>query len=1068
MSAPRSLLLSLLLLFAVLLPHDAHAQATGTIRGSVLDSSGALIPGASVTVTNAETALERKADTNAQGIFVFPNIPIGTYAVTIGKAGYRTEERSDLSLLTGQVIDLQLPLAIGESTETVNVTSASTLIQTASSTVSTTINREQIQDLPLNGRNPLQLTTLTPGAALTATGTESGQQDNTGLTVNGLRPTENTYELDNAVYNNRFFDSVPILPNPDALQEFTIQSSNYSAQFSGAGALVQLSTRSGTNAFHGSAYEYLRNTVLNSYNHFPAKTSAGTPIKPPFKLNQFGGTIGGPIFRDRTFFFGAAEDLEQRSSANPVTFFIPTAAQMSGNFSSVATQLHDPVTNVNYTNNQITRAASPLSQALYKTYLAPLSATAAGQVTLSPNSNVSSTQYLVKIDHKISASNQVSGRYFYNQNNFQRTFTAPTGFFASNLFRNQSLALSDTHIFSSTLTGTVTVSAGRFARTQIPVAPGLQSLQSLGQNVPLGTQVPIFPGIRANISGFVNIFSGGALTQASTTFDERVNFIKLLHRHTISFGGEFERSRINANDYSYVPGDNQFSGARTGNAAADFYLGYESTFTQDNGRTFYLRENRPSLFIQDDFKVTRDLTINAGIRWEPWLPPTDLNQSLVGFQAGYRSTVAPNAPAGLQFLGDPGVQSSIFKNNWKTFGPRLGFAYNVGGSNRFVIRGAYGLFYGFPEGLLYQRTNQTQPRNFALSIANPANAWDNIFAGTTSPFPRAHTPVSQFATYQFTLPVAGGVLDSNSKVATIQDRNITFEAQINRTTAVSIAYVGNHAQHIMGSRQLNPGVYAAGATLANIQSRRLYQGLGAVEVASSYEYADYNGLQVNVTRRVSQGLHVLTNLTYGKVIDNNSSAIEGNAGPPNPFNLNSSRGPADYDVRLRYNLSALYDLPKFNTNRTLGAIINGWQVNTILSAASGTPITVTSGTDRSLSGVGNDYADLIGNPARVSGASYLNAYFNTAAFQQAATGTFGNSSRGILRGPGSLNVDASGFKVFPIAERFKLQFRAEAFNVINRSNYSNPGSTVASTSTFGRITAAGSPRVLQFALRANF
>jgi hypothetical protein len=272
----------------------------------------------------------------------------------------------------------------------------------------------------------------------------------------------------------------------------------------------------------------------------------------------------------------------------------------------------------------------------------------------------------------------------------------------------------------------------------------------------------------------------------------------------------------------------------------------------------------------------------------------------------------------------------------------------------------------------------------------------------------------------------------------------------------------------MGSRQLNPGVYASGATLANIQSRRLYQNLGAIEVASSYEYADYNGLQVNVTRRVSNGLHVLTNLTYGKVVDNNSSAIEGNAGPPNPFNLNSSRGPADYDVRLRYNLSALYDLPKLNISRTGGAFINGWQVNTILAAASGTPITVTSGTDRSLSGVGADYADLVGNPARVSGANYLSAYFNTAAFQQAATGTFGNTARGLLRGPGSLNLDTSGFKVFPIGDRVRLQFRAEAFNVINRTNYSNPGSTVSANSTFGKITAAGSPRVLQFALRATF
>jgi hypothetical protein len=1069
MHLPRlTLWITLLASFLGTSSSHLHAQALGSIRGTVVDASAALIPGAGVTIENRATGIRRQGNTNEQGIFVFPSLPIGSYSLRIDKPGFRSAERTGLTLLTGQVVDLQLPLETGGSTETVEVIDSAALIQTASSAVATTIDAEQIQDLPLNGRNPLQLTTLTPGAALTSVGTEAGQQDNVGLTVNGLRPTQNTYLLDNGIYNNRFFDSVPILPSPDALQEFTIQSSNYSAEFPGGGALVQLSTRSGTNAIHGSAYEFFRNTVLNAYNYFPARTSTGAPIKPPFKLNQFGGTIGGPIRHNKTFFFFGAEDLEQRSSTNPVTFFVPTAAQMTGNFSSIATQLRDPVTGANYAGNRITRAGSPLSKAVYNTYLASLSPSATGQVTLSPNNNISSTQYLIKVDHTLSTNNHLSARYFYNQDNFQRSFTAPAGFFAGNYFRNQSLALSDTHVFSPTLTGTLTVSAGRFARTQVPQAPGLQSLQDLGQKVPLGTAVSLFPGIRANIAGFVNIFSGGTLAQAVTTFYNRAAFVKVLGAHTVSFGGEFERSRINANDFSFTPGDNVFSGARTGNAAADFYLGYESTFSQDNGRTFYLRENRPALYVQDDWKPTRDLTLNLGLRWEPWLPPHDLNTSLVGFQPGFQSTVAPNAPVGLQFIGDRGVQDSIFRKNWKNFGPRVGFAYNIGGKNRFVVRGAYGLFYGFPEGLLYQRTNQTQPRNFAISIPNPTNAWDDIFANTTSPFPRPHLPLNQFATAQFTLPVAGGVLDPNSKVATIQDRNLTVEVQVNANTAISVAYVGNHAQHIAGSRQLNPAVYGPGATSANVQSRRLYQGLGSVEVASSYEYADYNGLQVNVTRRVSHGLHVLTNLTYGKIVDNTSSATEGNVGPPNPFNLNSSRGPADYDVKLRYNLSAVYDLPRLKVNPFAGAVINGWQLNTILSAATGTPITIVSGTDRSLSGVGNDYADTIGNPARLAGANALTQYFNTAAFQQAAIGTFGNSSRGVLRGPGSLNLDVSGFKVIPVTERVKVQFRTEVFNILNRANFSNPGSSVAATSTFGRITGSSAPRVIQFALRATF
>jgi len=1068
-----------LLLFALIaaLCTPVFAQSSGSIRGTVADVSSALVAGASVTVRNTATGLTREVATNQDGIFVFPDLPIGTYSLEISKGGFHTEDRTGLTLLTGQVIDLQLPLTPGGDTQTITVVANSALLETGSSAVQTTINAKQIQDLPLNERNALQLTLLTPGTALTTTGTESGQQDNTGLTVNGLRPTQNTYLLDKAIYNDRFFDSVPVLPNPDALEEFTIQSSSYSAEYPGAGALVQLSTRSGTNDFHGSSYEYLRNTALNAYNHFPERIH-GVAIKPPFKLNQFGGAIGGPIRRNRTFFFFSAEDLEQRSSINPVTFFIPTAAEMSGDFGALTAQLHDPVTGVAYAGNIVTRAASPLSQAVYKTYLAGLNASSTGQVTLSPNQNISSTQYLSKIDHQVTASNHLSGRYFYNQDNFQRSFTAPTGFYAANLFRNQSLAISDTQVFSPSFTGTVTISAGRFARTQIPEAPGLKSLQDLGQNVALGTDVPIFPGIRDNISGYVDVFSGGALTQDSTTFDEKAGLVKIVGAHTISFGGEFERSRIDANDFSFAPGDNQFTGVRSGSALSDFYLGYESVFTQDNGRTFYLRENRPALYVQDDWKPTRDLTLNLGLRWEPWLPPADRNDALVGFQPGVQSTVAPGAPLGLEFVGDAGVQNSVYRRNWKSFGPRAGFAYNVGGLNKVVLRGAYGLFYGFPEGLLYQRTDETQPRDYGVTIDNPASPWDDIFAGAEDPFPRAHTPVSQFATYKFTLPVAGGVLDPSSKIATIQDRNLTVETQVNASTAISVAYVGNHAQHIMGSRQFNPAVFGPGATLANEQSRRIYQGLGAVEMATAYEYADYNGLQLNVTHRVANGLNVLTNLTYGKVIDNTSSATEGNAGPPNPFNLNSSRGPADYDAKLRYNLSTVYDLPKFHVTRVAGLFANGWQVNAIVNAATGTPITVLSGTDRSLSGVGNDYADLVGNPARPNGASKLKEYFNTAAFAPAATGTFGDSSRGLLRGPGLLEVDASGAKDIPINERLRLQFHAEAFNLINRANFANPGSTVASAATFGVVNStlgAGSnstgtlgPRDLQFALRLLF
>jgi hypothetical protein len=710
-------------------------------------------------------------------------------------------------------------------------------------------------------------------------------------------------------------------------------------------------------------------TDLNAKNYFQQTI-------PPFKLNQFGGTVGGPIIKNHTFFFFSAEDLQQRSSPNPISITVPTAQELGGNFSALLASgiaIFNPATGQPYPDNIIPTPIGTLSGKLADKYLVPpASNPTTGIFNSTSNSNIDSTQYLVKIAQVITASNHLSGRYFYNQDNFQRAFNAPLGFYAENLFRNQSVIITDTQVFSPTFTATVSASAGRFSRTQIPEAPGLQSLQDLGQNVPLGSPgESIFPGIRANISGFVDIFSGGALTQDSTSFDYQASAVKVFNAHTISFGGEYERDRIDMDDYSYTPGDNTFNGERTaapmgaalpagtktsGSALADFYLGLDSQFYQDNGRKAYLRENRPSLYVQDDWKLNRQLTVNGGLRWDPWLAAIDLNNTLVGFQAGQQSTVAPGAPLGLIFKGDTGLQPSIFKHNWKDFAPRAGFAWNIGGRGVEVLRAGYGIFYGFPEGLLYQRTDAIQPVDLYLSYPAPAAAWDGIYAGYPggTPFPRGHISSEQFANYKFLLPVSGGVLDPNSKVNYTQAWKVTFEQQLPHNTAFSLAYVGNRGEHIMGSRQFNPAIFGPGATVGNENSRQLYPGLGAVELAESYEYSVYNSLQANLVIHQQHGLSVLTNLVFSKTIDNTSSATEGNTGPPNPFNLQSGRGPADFDQAIRYNLALNYATPHVDVSGFKNALVNNRQINAIASLQTGLPYTVLSGTDRSLSGIGND------------------------------------------------------------------------------------------------------------------
>jgi hypothetical protein len=400
----------------------------------------------------------------------------------------------------------------------------------------------------------------------------------------------------------------------------------------------------------------------------------------------------------------------------------------------------------------------------------------------------------------------------------------------------------------------------------------------------------------------------------------------------------------------------------------------------------------------------------------------------------------------------------------------------VFGTGKTVVRGAYGIFYGFPEGLLYQRTDLMQPIDLYLNITNPPQ-WDNIYANYPggSPFPRGHVPTSQFSGYKFILPVSGGVLDPAAKSEYTQDYNLTMEQELGHNFAMSLAYVGDHAEHIMASRQFNPTNATTGA--------RLFTGLGAVEIAQSYEYEMTNSLQLNVTRRASHGLTLLSNIVWIKTIDNSSSGTEGNSGPPNPYNLNSARGVADFDQAVRFTTSVNYAVHKFNVSHAAGEVINGWQVNTIVGLQDGLPLTILSGVNNSLSGINNDYADYVPgvSTARPAGVSKLQSWFNPAAFTKNATGTFGDVPRNSLRGPGFDNVDMSLFKDIMPERRVHAQFQAQAFNLFNHTNLANPGVTVSSTGTFGVITATssstgsvnipspvGTQRVMQFALKLIF
>ena len=556
------------------------SQATGNIRGTVVDTSGAVIAGANVTATNLATSAARTVVTNQEGIYVFPDLAIGTYSLLVGHDGFETKKREGIELLTGHTVDLPIELAVGNASESVEVTTAAPLIQTTSSSVQVSVDRQQIQDLPLNGRNALQLTVLTPGTALTSVGTESGQQDNVGLTVNGLRATQNNFQLDGAIYNDRFFDSVPILPNPDALQEFTIQSANYGAQYGGAGALVQLSTRSGTNQIHGSAYEFLRNTVLDAKNYFQQTI-------PPFKLNQFGGTVGAPLVlpkvyngRDRTFYFLDYQG-SRRIQGTPYTALVPTDLQKQGVFGSV--NIYNPFTTtpvgtteqrqqfsyMGVANTIPPNMIDPVAAAIQKYFPEPnLTGVTGKNFTSSAPSIVNQDIFSTRLDQSVTRKYHLFGRYAYSssaltQPNAFGNIADTEGAVGTTILRNQSFAFDNIYTLTPSLVLSVDYGYARWFQSRQTLSYGFDITQ-LGLPASLASAVTIkmFPTILIG-GGFVGTNNQSYLSNGNDSHSLLASATKVAGKHTIVAGVDGRLHRINFFNVAASTGSYSFAIAQT-------------------------------------------------------------------------------------------------------------------------------------------------------------------------------------------------------------------------------------------------------------------------------------------------------------------------------------------------------------------------------------------------------------------------------------------------------------------------------------------------------------------------
>jgi hypothetical protein len=1068
------------LLVLMLSPAAALAQLNaGRIVGTVTDPSKAPVAQAPVVVTDRATNLAVTVTTTDRGDFVVTPLNPGIYRVSVAVDGFQTALVETVEVQVGQSARVDLELKVGAVTESTVVTSSTPLLDTESGTLGHVVTNTQIVNLPLNGRSFYELARLTPGAVLLPGGgnlLRIRANYISGTAVSGVRGSQTTFMLDGVDVTDHHQGGSLIQTSVDALQEFKVQQSAYSAEFSQAGGALNATTKAGSDQLHGDAFDFMRDDAFDARNFFAV-------TKEKLKRQQFGGTLGGPLLRQRTFFFASYEGMRERQG---VVFndTVPSAAMRTGDFSGSSRTIYDPLTRQPFPNNVIP-AARLSPQALYFAGFMPTPNTPAGTFAFAPERELNSDQVTVRVDQTLSDRNRIFGRYSWHDQRLDDPNAYPALGNAPLSTRGQNVVLSMTNTLSaawlhdirfSYVPSTVTLEAYLQGTDQYPTA-GIRGFEETAR-----------PGVGGSFPDFTwsgyTAMNGSAFDQRPKTQDLKVwevtdNLTWIAGRHIVKFGGKFRRWVPLFTDSKQYAGQWNFDGsitqnpaspAGTGDAFADFLLGYPRQVTRAfPADTFGGQANYWHGYVQDDFKINSRLTLNLGLRYEysPWLSgyrgqvgtfdPTSSRPIIVASDSDQPDLASQFAGASAYALFQNAIQTSsqaglplaITKTDRAQFGPRIGFAWQPFG-DRTVVRGGYGLFYE-QESSGDRVNNNMVPFRLDQTAFNdqspPVRTMADFFLGANLVNSAAPTI---------------GASARNQNMGRDHHFSLGVQQEVAPFTVVEVNYVGNIGRYLNGTTNINIPAPAAGG----IQARRPFPQYGGISYFDDSMQNTYHSLQTSVEQRTHAGLFYLVSYTWSKSLTTqNNTSVGGNSG--------REKALSSFDVPHNIAISAGYELPfgrghKFlsDANGAVDAVLGGWQVQGIYIWRSGRPFTPTISSDRANTGVGNQRPDRVGSGELDAPTPAL--WFDKTAFVLPAQFTYGNSGGNILREDSFKTLDFSLFKMFMLGGR-RLQFRAEAFNLTNTASFNAPASTAIDTAAGGRITStASSPRQMQFALKYEF